>query len=177
MNCPNEADIKRGFSLIELLVAFTLITLITGVGFASFVTYSRSQIIIQAAANIKQNLELTRSNASSFVKPEVCGTDTLSSYNVNFCSNTTCISGDEYEMTVECGGVETLVDSYTLPDNVAIENIPGGIGDCGKITYNVISGIITGTVCEFSVSGYDNTKYIEISEVGNVSINNTPVGG
>src|SRR3989304_4061483 len=116
----NIQSINSGFTLIELLVVFTLASIVSGIGFASFASYSRRQVVIQAAANFKQTVDLARFNALSSVKPTtVCGeTDELSNFKVVIINNV------DYEMSVTCG-IEHVQVAKTLPQNVTFSNVPG----------------------------------------------------
>lgn len=160
---------ESGFSLIELLVSFTLIAIISGIGFASFVTYSRTQIVTQTSSNIKQTIELAKFNAISSVKPDtsICEEDSaLSSYKINICDNVTCLNSDagDYEIVVLCG-TEQVVDSYVLPDGILLDDST----TCGSVTFNVINGIVSGVPCQIVINGFDNEGTIEIDQLGNVS--------
>ncbi len=166
----NIQSINSGFSLIELLVVFSLITIISGVGFASFVSYSRKQIITQSAGGIKEIIDLAKFNTLSSVKPLVCGSqDQLSSYKVVFCSNVLCSTpGADYEMLVMCGGNETVIQSRKLPENVTVSN--DGVSDiCGTIVFNIISGITQGIPCQINVNGYGNQLRVSVDSTGHVS--------
>jgi len=59
---------SKGFTLIELIVAFSIISIISVVGFASFVTYSRTQAIDNEANQLVSTLNLAKAKAQSQVK-------------------------------------------------------------------------------------------------------------
>ena len=159
-----------GFTLIELLVTFTLISIVSGLGFASFMSYSRRQVVVQSAADLKQTIDLARFSALSQVKPAACGaTDELSGFEVNFCSNAICLtSGVDYEMNVICGGIEQVQTTKTLPDNVTFSNVTGS-PTCATLTFNTITSVVTGTPCEIFVNGYDNQIKVLIDPYGYIS--------
>lgn len=161
---------KRGFTLIELLVVFALVSIVSGIGFASFVSYSRRQVVVQSAQNFKQAVDLARFNALSHVKPTVCSaSDELSNFKVNVCSNAICqTSGVNYEMNVTCAGLEQVQITKTLPQNVTFSNVVGS-PTCGTLTFNVISSIVTGAPCEIFVNGYGNQIKIRIDSNGHAS--------
>lgn len=165
----NLQSISSGFSLIELLVTFTLITIISGIGFASFVSYSRRQIVNQAAGDIKQTVDLARFNALSSVKPSLCSTtDQLSSYKVNFCLNALCQTANvDYEMVVFCGA-ESVVRSGKFPQNVTVANVVGS-NSCATIAFNILTSITEGVPCEIYVEGYGNQLKVSIDSIGNAS--------
>ncbi len=165
----NKLSVNKGFSLIELLVTFTLISIISGIGFASFVSYSRRQVVNQAAGNLKETIDLARFSAVSFVKPKflsdgtpLCSdTDQLSSYKINFCLNNSCPPGADYdyEMVVVCSGNQNIVRTRKLPDNVSATNVNGS-PKCTTITFNVLSNSIQGNPCSIYVEGYGNQFHV-----------------
>jgi prepilin-type N-terminal cleavage/methylation domain-containing protein len=54
---------SQGFTLIELVVAFSIMAILSTVGVASFVNYSRSQTIQQAANNLSTALNTAKAAA------------------------------------------------------------------------------------------------------------------
>ena len=48
---------KKGFTLVEMLVTISIVTLLSGVGFAAFVSHSRTQAVEQAANDLKEGVE------------------------------------------------------------------------------------------------------------------------
>ena len=159
-----------GFTLIELLVTFTLISTISGIGFASFVSYSRRQVVVQAAADFKQAIDLARFNALSSVKPAACGAnDELSNFKVNVCSNAICqTSGVDYEMNVTCAGLEQVYVKKTLPQGVTFSNVPGNPA-CATLTFNALTGVAQGLPCEIYINGYGNQVIFSVDSNGHVS--------
>lgn len=169
-SCILHLTSKAGFSLIELLVVFSLVTVISGVGFAAFVSYSRKQTIIQASGQVKEIVDSAKFNALSSVKPSSCSSeDQLSGYKVIFCSNALCVTpGADYEASVVCGGSETVIKSGKLSDNITFSN--DGVSDiCGTIMFSVISGITQGVPCQINVNGYGNQSIVTIDSTGHVS--------
>ena len=162
---------RLGFTLIELLVVFSVITIMSSVGFASFVSYSNRQIVVQAVAHLEQTINLARFNASSSVKPASCGIDELSAYRVNFCHTLGVCSSPtaDYEMTVVCGGSESIQEARNLPDNVNMQDVSGGSGDCRTLTFRILSGIAEGTPCEIDLAGYNNTVRLSIDDLGHAN--------
>lgn len=57
------AAVQRGFGLIELMVAITLIALLLGLGLPSFVTGAQNRQIRTAADSIQSGLQLARTEA------------------------------------------------------------------------------------------------------------------
>lgn len=169
----NSRRRRGGFSLIELLVAFSLISVLSTIGYISFASYSKRQVVVQTAANVKQAVDLARFNAASFVKPPECvATDELSSYKLNFCFNVvpSCAPAF-YEMTAICGSPEreVILESKVFPEGVAASNVIPGVNNCSTIIFNLVSGNSQGLPCEMYISGYGNQIKVSIDSIGHVS--------
>lgn len=92
----------RGYTLIEILVGLTIIGLLFGVGYANFRSFSRRQVVLNAAKNIQGDLRLTQEIALAGQKPSdpSCNSpaNTLNGYNF------TVLSSDSYEIRAVCSG-------------------------------------------------------------------------
>lgn len=156
---PNTTRrISSGFTIIELIVVFSVLAIISTVGIASFVTYTNSQKLRNASLEIRTMLQQARSQSLAQVKPASCGT--LQGYVVRVCcvpsgSNCpTCLSAGNYELDALCSSVPSgvLMTSKTLPDGVSINNngtsqrsfqfipISGGVVQGGMITLDGVNG-------------------------------------
>lgn len=162
-------SMSRGFSIIELLVAFSMVSVLSTIGYVAFVSYSKRQIIVQTAANVKQAVDLARFNAASSVKqPSVCVADELYSYKLNFCLNVPSCAPASYEMVAICGSREEVLESKVFPENVAASNVPGS-NNCSTIIFDLISGNSQGLPCEMYINGYGNQNKVSIDSIGHVS--------
>lgn len=165
---------KHGFTLIELLVTFSIVAIISGIGFASFVSYSRKQAVLQAAANLKQMVDLARYNAVSVIKPAACAsTDEVAAYTFSFClnGNPSCTIGTNaaYEVHVNCHTSPPLIASGTLPQNVTF-SISGVTGTpCQDLQFNSVRPSVAGAPCSIFLNGYNNNVKINIDPLGYVS--------
>ena len=163
-----------GFTLIELLVTFSLISIISGVGFASFVTYSRRQAVIQQAYDLKQAIDLARFNALASVKPQACDDYDLTSYYVNFCANNIagCITQDvdvDYEVVAHCDTVSSVVAAEILPESVTLSNQEIVAEDqCVTPTFNA-STVAESVPCAIYLEGYGNEIRVDIDEKGYIT--------
>lgn len=110
---------QQGYSLIELLVVFSLLALISGIGFAGFSEYSYRQVVDQASSDVQAAFEKAKENAISQVKPEICGnTNPLYGYKVNLD-----VDGS-YEIVADCGDLVTpSPEQMQLPQNVTFFNM------------------------------------------------------
>lgn len=162
-----------GFTILELLVVFSLIAVVSGVGFISFVSYSRKQILVQAGSDLKQAVELARFNALSGVKPAACGaTDQLISYALNFCFNNnplcdSALNGKEYQLHASCGTISPppLILSKKLPQNVTFQAPTTGI-PCQDLVFNSVNPVVSGGPCKVKISGYSSSVTFSIDLQG-----------
>lgn len=93
---------KKGFSLIELLVVFAIIALILGIAIPGFSNYNKNQMLKTAAYELKAVLREAQ-NASLQGKKETC--------KIGGCTQGSCSNND------------TLIGHYVTFD---LENNPGG---------------------------------------------------
>lgn len=94
--CSKILHSKSGFTLIELLVVTSIITLLFTVGIAAYQNFNRGQIVVQAAKELKENLRLAQSKASSGEKPNGC-TGTLNGWQISIPNNS-----NSYELQAVC---------------------------------------------------------------------------
>ncbi|PIT89375.1 MAG: hypothetical protein COU27_00570 [Candidatus Levybacteria bacterium CG10_big_fil_rev_8_21_14_0_10_36_7] len=163
-----KAD-KLGFTIIELLVVFSLVGVISGLGFVSMVSYSRQQVLVQGSNNLKLDFDQAKFNALSAVKPVACtDNNSLTGYKIVICSNASCVnSGVDYEIVALCGVTEIVTNSRKLDQNL---NFNPQTTTCSVITFTALSGAATGTNCDVVIEGYGNQTKIVIDASGNVSI-------
>ncbi|OIP57351.1 MAG: hypothetical protein COX79_01250 [Candidatus Levybacteria bacterium CG_4_10_14_0_2_um_filter_36_16] len=169
---------QNGFSLIELMVVFSLVAIVSGIGLASFVSYSRKQTLTQAAYDFKLTIEVAKFNALSSIKQSSsCSGDSLVGYKVVLCAKSlggTCPGSNApsnfYEIYAVCGsGLDnSLVSSKKLPDNVSIVT---NDTDCTEIKFDSLSNYITGVPCSIKLQGYGATQTLSLDSGGNVAIN------
>ncbi len=102
-----------GYTLIEILVALTIIGLLFSFGYVSFRDFSRRQAIVDAAKAIQADLRLAQQNAISGQKPGGC-TTTLDSYNFNVRS------ASRYTIEANCSATPPVVKDVNLPSGITI---------------------------------------------------------
>lgn len=86
------------FTLIELLVTISLIGILFTVGIASYIDFSRRQVVTQAARQIVQDLRMAQSLAANNQKPQPpldCGTLNSYTFILDKVNNT-------YQVDVDC---------------------------------------------------------------------------
>ena len=140
---------KFGFTLLELLVVFSVVGVLAGSGFASFVSYSKKQVLDQQAADIKTGIDQAKFSAISRVKPTVspCSASTpLSRYRIRICSSgVACSSANNlYEIDAACSVNGNLRWTNTLISKKRNSTLTSSIASAE-------CGISSGTVMQFSV--------------------------
>lgn len=110
-----------GFTLIELLVVITIVGILFGIGVAQYINFNRSQILEQAAQELKNNLRLAQTKAANGEKPEGCSI--LDGYRVSFFSGGD--SPDTYKIRAVCGGNEQgETKTFFLPSVIKFNPLP-----------------------------------------------------
>jgi prepilin-type N-terminal cleavage/methylation domain-containing protein len=104
---------QAGFTLIEMIVVFSIIVILSAVGIVASVSYSRAQALAAAVENIKTILNQAKSYAQSQYKPSECNNGVLEKYRVN-------IGKDDgtYTFWVICQG-EHQISQGKLPKDVS----------------------------------------------------------
>ncbi len=148
----------RGFTLIELVVVFAAVGIITSLGLASLASYGNKQTIETAALDVADIFNLARSRSLSQVKPTVCGNNILTGYQVDIT-----IAANQYAISAVCGSAYQI-DSKKLPQNVSFAS---------SSTTTVIFPLLSGRPSSSSqvvITGYGATKTINVNTTGNVSV-------
>ncbi len=76
---------SAGFTFIELIVVFSVIAILSSVGIASFVSYSRTQQLNSSSSELVTLINLAKSRSASQIKPN----------NIGICSNNATLEGYE----------------------------------------------------------------------------------
>ena len=167
---------SQGFTFIELIIVFTVLTIVGTVGIASLVDYSHSQEVASTALDLKTQLQHARSNAIAQIKPDACPTDlsnpannsTLLGYEFDFCPGaalgrpSACGADSiDYEINAKCnngiGYVNVLKKQYSTSLTISstyrsyfFPVLTGGVDRSGTVT----------------VSAYGKSKGITITAPG-----------
>jgi prepilin-type N-terminal cleavage/methylation domain-containing protein len=107
-----------GYTLIEILVALTIIGLLFSFGYVSFRDFSRRQAVSSAAKMVEGDLRLTQADAITGQKPDGCNT-TLESYSFNVRSSS------RYTIEANCAATPIIVKDVNLPSGITISPLPG----------------------------------------------------
>jgi len=155
--CPKKQSFFPGFSLIELLVVVTITGILFGVGVAKYTDFNRSQILEQAAQELKNNLRLAQTKAASGEKPVGC-TGGLDGYQVSFSLPRT------YQIQAKCGG--SLVGTpniFNLPSVLEFSSLPS------PILFKVLAqGTDLNNDLTISLSAFGKTKTVSVTKQGKI---------
>lgn len=158
---------SKGFTLIELIVVFSVIATLSVVGIASFVSYSRAQTLQQATNDFIGVLNSAKARSASQVKPTpTCpSSSTLQGYSVTV---TLTGNANTYALNVICSGVTTIISTHTLPNgvtfNLATSSPPT---TTTNIRFSILTGGVTGTG-NVVLYSYGSTKTVTINSVGGI---------
>lgn len=99
----------KGFTLIEILVVFSVMAVLSIIGVASFVAYNQTRELHTSALDLVSILNVAKSRSQTQVKPVACGVQKLLGYQVTLCGvgGSACLGPDAgnaraYELQVLC---------------------------------------------------------------------------
>lgn len=100
-----------GYTLVEILVSLSIISILFGAGYLSYRDFSRKQYLNSFTEKLKSDLILAREKAIAGEKPEEC-TGSLNGYNFGFY-------GDSYQIVAVCSN-DTLIKSVEIPSDLEV---------------------------------------------------------
>jgi len=144
-----------GFTLIELLIVVTIIGILFGIGIAQYMNFNRSQILEQAAQELKNNLRLAQTKAVNGEKPDGCSV--LDGYRVSFSSNT-------YMIQAICRESPTgAAKTFSLPSAVKFSSLPS------PILFKVLAqGTDLNDDLTITLTAFGRNKTIKVTKQGKI---------
>lgn len=137
-----------GFTLIEILIAISIVALVGGLVLANYTRYNKNQQLKQAALTLKSNLRLAQSKATTGQKPRLGCTELLG-YQVTFSSSSS------YSTQAVCTeGPSGEAISVSLPTGIQFSSIPNPI-TFGVLTRGIASDVtitLTNTAKNYAIS-------------------------
>ena len=121
-----QLPVSNGFTLIELIIVFSVMAILSSIGIASFASYANSQKLRSAALDVKTVLQQARSQAFTQVKPVSCtGAGAFQGYEVRLCgvSGTNCSStgNNDYELDAMCDSTAIVVSATKFVSGVSVD--------------------------------------------------------
>jgi prepilin-type N-terminal cleavage/methylation domain-containing protein len=152
---------KKGFTLIEILIAFAVSSVVFGISFTSFNAYSNTQIFNQNVSGVVDILGIARSRSISQVKPASCGAVPLEGYEVRVAA-----SGTAYSYYVKCGGLSYLMENKRLNSQLQFDN-----SSASSIQFNVLNGTVN-SPGDIIISGFGKVSTIVVERSGKITVYN-----
>lgn len=147
----------KGFTLIELIVVFSISAMLGAIGIASYASYNDSQAFESDTLGVITMLNTAKSHALSKAKPPQCANMTLQGYQVTLSSSRV------YTLSALCGGNTYVMTTKNLSakSTFAVTSAP-------KVEYNTTGAIRTSSVITIVNNG--RTKTIRVNTAGTVSV-------
>lgn len=153
---------KRGFTIIELLVVFSISALMIGVVFAGQRDFSRRRVSENAANILLTEMREVQQRSLSGVKPNdfACRTpNTLNGYIVRFTDT-------GYETYADCSGGEVHVNSTSWPGDVTTK-VEGG----NEILFKSVGqGTDLSTDISVNLCAFTSSKTVQLTTSGEINL-------
>lgn len=161
---------KKGFTLIELIVVIGVILIISVITILNYNSYTDKQRVKQAGLTLRSDLRLARTKATSGQKSTRCDdTTTLESYDMQFLADCSG-KGPCYATKPMCSRDGTQID--TTNETVRVY-LPTGVmfqGVYSAIRFFTVSGITDLASDEIIVlSGVGGTYSVRVTQSGVIS--------
>jgi len=149
---------KKGFTLVELLVATAIMVVMISIGVVTFVSSKNASSLNSYTDGIISSLEQARGNALSGKGG--------SSYGIKFTTNTlthTLFTGSTYSSSATTNVVTQIGTGYTLTTNLT--------GSSNTIVFSRLTGVpsATGTITLLQ-QATSKSKIITIGTQGNITV-------
>lgn len=108
--------IRRGYTIIEILIVLAILGLLFGVGYVNYRDYARRQAVVSAMRTLRADLKLAAEQAIAGKKPSGCTGDMSG---VKF----TVTSTSTYQISASCTGGDVVLKQESLPTGMTM-NIP-----------------------------------------------------
>lgn len=157
---------EKGFTLIEIIVVFSVIGILSGVGITSYVSYSRSSQLTQEASNLVEALTLAKSRALSQVKPKECvGSQALSGYKFKISA------AEEYEVWGVCKAGSAEFEYPTMKDELSMPVVFSESTSVEDVFFPILKGgaiINNGALSEgeIIIEAYGQERCVKVAKAG-----------
>lgn len=149
---------QKGFTIVEMIVVFTVIAVLSTISIAAFVSYNRSQVLQIGADEVSQALVLARSRSVSQTKPDQCSSQVLDGYKVILN-----ISDSSYRVIAVCSDTfeYQIGNTSYLPKNVTFSQQTTSTSFFFPIIVSGVQG--QGTIY---LTAYGKNKTISVTSTG-----------
>lgn len=157
----------RGYTLIELLVGITVISIVFSIGFAGYRQFSRRQALTGVSKNLSADLRLAQQLALTGQKPSGVTCTVLNGYAFVVVSSST------YDLRADC------TNNANLPFKTV--NLPAGAALTASNTRTLFKVLGQGTnltsnnVLRITSSGSSTAAQITVGTGGNIIVESTSV--
>lgn len=159
----NLVNVYAAYTLIEILVALTIVGLIFGIGYVNFRDFSRRQALAGTARSVMGDLRLAQEQALAGKKPTSVLCDTPSRLNgYNFRVN----SGTSYQIEAACSGGNVVTKSVTLPPDISIST-----PSPNPILFKILgegTNLSANATITLTQAGTSNTRSITVTQGGEI---------
>ena len=121
-----------GYTLIEILMAMAILTLIFTIGFVSYRAFSRRQALVGVNRTLQGDIRLTQELALAGKKPAACGVNALDGYYFLVSPP------GGYQIIAVCGGTLTTEKTVTLPTGFTLSALSPNLTPANSILFKTI---------------------------------------
>lgn len=159
---------SRGYTLIEILVGLSIVGLIFGIGFIGSREFSRRQVLLGVARQMRGDLRFAQELALAGKKPAVCAAgDALDGFYF------VVIPSGSYEVRAVCGATVSLEKAVTLPTGITLSGLVPDLTPSNTLLFkilgqgtNIAAGGITTITLTQAITG--NTHVITVTAGGEI---------
>ncbi len=157
---------KKGYTLVEILITLTIVGLIFGFGYVSFREFSQRQALTGAARSIRGDLRLAQEFALSGKKPSTVNCDSPNILNGYYFRRN---SAANYTIEANCSGgssAQEIVKSVNIPAGIVLTSF-----SVNPLLFKVlgegtnITGSATITITQ---TGTGNTRAVIVTQGGEI---------
>ena len=162
----------KGFTIVELLVVFTIMITLSIAGVAAYSRANDNQRLNVAVSQVTTLLQKAKIRTQNQTSPPNC--TKLKGYEVRFCTDdslVTCEGEKAYELDAICaevgGDVAVLIDEYSFPPEVILD---APATTTGVVGFEQYTGGVRGNGTVVLEHSNGKSKQILITTGGNIQI-------